>query len=114
VSAPYVEGQAGRLRPVAVLDRCPVAGVGERCQLRKHGFRSRKTGPGFGLQRLHCELHGVYFTVYPPGYVPYARQAVAPVDERGQVVAPAEGAAAWRPTLFRRGAGSGSGRALGA
>ena len=112
--APYVTGQEGRPRPVEGIDRCPLAPVGETCRLRKHDFRDRKTGPRFALRILYCSTHKVYFTVYPPGHVPYGRQAVAPVDERGRVAAPEQEAAPWRATLFCRGAGCCGRQALAA
>ncbi len=96
------------------IDRCPLAPVGETCRLRKHDFRDRKTGPRFGLRILYCSTHQRYFTVYPPGHVPYGRQAVAPIDERGRVAAPEQEAAPWQATLFCCGAGCCCGQALAA
>ena len=112
--APYVTGDKGRLRPVVGIERCPLAAVGETCKLVRHSFRARKTGPQFALRILHCATHGRHFTVYPPGHVPYGREAVAPVDERGQIVAPEQEAACWQATSFRRGVGCGDRRALAA
>ncbi len=96
------------------IERCPLAAVGEICKLERHSFRARKTGPRFALRILYCATHGHHFTVYPPGHVPYSRQAVAPVDERGQVAAPEQEAACWQATLFCRGVGCGDWRALAA
>lgn len=107
-------GKGGDLRPVEGIERCPLATVGEACDLAKHHLRDRKTGPGFALRVLYCATHGRHFTVYPPGYVPYGRQAMAPVDERGLVAAPTQEAACWQATLFRRGVGCGLRRALAA
>ncbi len=98
--APYVTGAGGRLRPVEGIERCPLAPGDQVCELEQHSFRSRKTGPRFPLRIMHCVRHKVYFTVYPPGHVPYSRQAVAPVDERGRVATPEHEAACWRATLF--------------
>ena len=50
-----------------------------RCDIRVHHFRPRSTGPCFPLTVLQCRTHEHGFTLYPPGYVPYARVAVAPV-----------------------------------
>lgn len=74
VSAPYVEDN-GVWRPVRVKE-CP---VGEGCQIVKHSWRPRKTGPGHPVAILQCLMHGRYFTVYPSGHVPYGRQRIAPV-----------------------------------
>ena len=112
--APYVAGESGCPRPVKGIERCPLAAVGETCKLEKHSFRARKTGPPFALRILHCATHGRYFTVYPPGHVPYGRVAVAPVDERGQIAAPDPEAACWRSTLFRGGVGCGDRQTLAA
>ncbi len=112
--APYVTGGGGHPRPVEGIERCPLAAVGETCKLEKHSFRDRKTGPRFALRILYCATHGQHFTVYPPGHVPYGRQAVAPVDERGQIATPGQEAACWQATLFCRGSGCGVWRALAA
>ncbi len=55
-----------------------------------HDQRSRKTGPQIPLVVARCHRHGVSFTVYPPGYVPFGRTAVAPVDLQGRRVEPTE------------------------
>jgi len=61
----------------------------EECELREHSWRPRSTGPEHRLRILRCLSHGVFFTLYPPGFVPYARRALAPVDESGEA-SPAE------------------------
>ena len=53
----------------------------------------------------YCGAHRRAFTVYPPGHVPYGRQAVAPADSRGQVLRQGGGEAAhgrpmWEKTIF--------------
>ncbi len=112
--APYVTEGGGRPRPVEGLERCPLASAGEACELTRHSFRDRKTGPEFALRIFYCATHRRHFTVYPPGHVPYGRQAVAPVDERGRVVAPGQEAACWQGTLFCRSGGCGVWRAVAA
>ena len=59
---------------------------GSTCSIRVHDRRCRKTGPGYPLVVAKCTTHRVAFTLYPPGYVPYGRVAVAPVDSEGQLV----------------------------
>ncbi len=81
VSAPYVE-EDGRWRPVRVTE-CP---YGEGCRISHHDCRPRKTGPGHPLAVKRCHVHGRYFTVYPPGQVPYGRQRIAPVTSAGLAV----------------------------
>ena len=82
--------------------RCPLAQDGDVCAVSKDGFRARRTGPGFRLQVMSCAHHG-HFTVYPPGFVPYGRTAVAPVGFAGEVRAGDPHAAAaikWRHSVF--------------
>jgi hypothetical protein len=63
-----------------------------------HEWRERKTGPGFPLMEVRCKTHGVHYTAYPPGYVPYGRELVAPTGPpKG---AEEEGRSAWAGTLF--------------
>jgi hypothetical protein len=102
---PYVEAGGGRLRPVAGLGQCPTAKGAELCSLRKGGFRPRKTGPCFPIGVSACRTHRRHFTVYPPGFVPYARERYAPLDNAGQAVKEAEVTPvreAWRGTIFPR------------
>jgi hypothetical protein len=100
--APYLAGGDGRYQPSDAIDRCPFAAAGEPCKICKHGFRERKTGPEIPLRVLRCEPHGRYFTVYPPGYMPYGRCSVAVVDLRGEPVerSDPEPAASCRGCLF--------------
>ena len=75
------------------------------CKLWKGGFRPRKTGPCFPIAVNACRTHGGHFTVYPTGFVPYARERNAPVDDAGHVVKEAEvtpAREAWRGTIFPR------------
>ena len=77
--APYLPDSDGRL-----IVRRPSVGPcsgrdGQPCRLSLHHERPRKTGPCFALSVLRCRAHGIAFTVYPPGHVPYGRVALAPV-----------------------------------
>lgn len=56
--------------------RCPSSNVD--CQIWSKGFRERKCGPGFRLSLFRCQTHGISFTVYPIGWVPYSRSSYAP------------------------------------
>jgi len=101
LSTDYVaDAKEARLRPVEGIDRCARA-VESVCAISKHAWRNRKTGPGFPLRILHCRTHRHYFTVYPLGFTPYARQALAPL---ASVRAAASGSAAisspWDRTVF--------------
>jgi hypothetical protein len=82
VTAPYHLSLGGTLVP-----ECPTVcawadGVSQ-CRVRLKIVRSRKTGPRHDLWVFYCPVHGVYFTVYPPGYLPFARQAVVAVMPDG-------------------------------
>lgn len=100
VSAPYVE-EDGRWRPVAVKE-CP---YGEGCRITGHGFRHRKSGPGHPLAVKRCQVHERYFTVYPPGHVPYGRQRISPVTSAGLEVLAESAQTRWRGSLPRGGPG---------
>ena len=82
---------------------------GGACSIGVHHLRSRKTGPSHPVAVARCRTHQVSFTLYPPGYVPYGRVAVAPVDAEGQLVHEVgdgevdgfEPEPAWDATIFR-------------
>ena len=86
LSAPYLAGEDGRYAPPEAIDQCPFAEGPKPCRLEKHDWRARKTGPEVALRILRCRTHGVYFTVYPPGHVPYGRCSLAPVDLQGEAL----------------------------
>ena len=46
------------------------------CSIALHHIRQRLTGPCFPLSVVRCQTHGVTFTLYPPGHVPYGRKAI--------------------------------------
>lgn len=56
------------------------------CRIWLRHWRTRKTGPEFPLVVVACRTHRVAFTLYPPGYVPYGRVAMAPVDAAGRLL----------------------------
>lgn len=95
----------GTLRP-HMPDRCVEASEGGvACDLHAHHWRERKTGPQFPLLVVRCETHGVAFTLYPPGHVPYGRMAVAAVDAQGKPLHRADDTTiipqlAWELTFF--------------
>ena len=107
--AEYVE-EDGRWRPVGV-EECP---FGEGCRVGQHDTRHRKTGPAVPLAVCRCGVHERSFTVYPPGYAPYARQRIAPLAAGGQVVGAESPEELWRGSLLRGGAGCRAGPRVGA
>lgn len=110
VITPYHASEDGVLQ-AAFPDRCLDTEAGAGCRIAFHHARSRVTGPRFPLTVVSCETHGHAFTLYPPGHVPYGREAVAPVSASGApilVVSPesgdpspprGEGALAWSVTF---------------
>lgn len=68
--------------------------------MRVHHRRERKTGPAHPVVVAECLTHGVAFTLYPPGFVPYGRAAIVPVDDEGELVRsgePSDGMAEGEP-----------------
>ncbi len=59
---------------------------GSPCKLGKKDKRTRITGPiDYLLVVMHCKTHQVYFTLYPPGFVPHGRQALVPLGPDGSM-----------------------------
>ena len=87
IVTPYVPGPDGRLT-ARIPSCCPVGcESGEAgCRLWVEHHRDRKTGPQYPLTVLKCSTHGCAFTLYPPGYAPYRRQAVLQVAPDGQPI----------------------------
>ncbi len=53
---------------------CGLDRPGEPCRIGLHHVRRRKTGPSWGWVAVAtCLTHGLSFTIYPPGHVPYGR-----------------------------------------
>jgi hypothetical protein len=78
----------------------------DNCRVVKNGWGCRDTGPSHPLRRVKCH-HGPGYRLYPPGYSPYQRAAVAPVDATGEIVflggdgaSKDPGLLAWRRTFF--------------
>lgn len=76
------------------------------CHLVKNGWGLRDTGPCHPLRRVKCH-HGPGYTLYPPGYAPYRRESVAPVDSANEMVravvddeSETLGGVAWYQTFF--------------
>lgn len=88
VVTPYPLSQSGVREPV-MPTQCPFGGDGAQCSVGKHSRRERASGPGFALVVAVCRAHARYFTLYPPGWVPYARVPVARPRCKG-----------WQRTLF--------------
>jgi len=101
-TAPYLPDAAGELR-VVVPSRCVFAEPHEAdCHPRIDYRRERKTGPCFPLAVVRCRVHPVRrYTLYPPGFVPYGRRAVAPVSPSGPLLRDGDsGEVPWQRTVF--------------
>ncbi len=70
------------------------------CRLFCDHERPRKTGPCFPLQVMRCRAHGIAFTLYPEGHVPYGRERIAPVAPDGSPCYGPEGTHPFAGTLF--------------
>lgn len=83
----YVAGADGVLA-AQMPTCCPARSVSEegRCELTVHHQRDRKTGPQHPLLVVQCQTHGSAFTLYPPAYAPYRRQAVLRVAPDGEPI----------------------------
>jgi hypothetical protein len=86
VQAAYEVGPTGTLS-APVPERCPFGEDGSDCLVTRHDQRARKSGPEHAIVVCRCRTHSVYFTVYPPGHVPYGRVAVVASDAEGRTVA---------------------------
>lgn len=69
MQAEYLDGVLDH----AVLN-CPFGEPGEACWVSRHGVRARKTGPPHPIVVVYCNVHERFFSVYPPGFTPYARR----------------------------------------
>lgn len=101
VLTPYAGGEFGILEPAMPKVGACFALDGVACVLWVHHMRERKTGPCFPVTVVECGTHGVSFTLYPPGHVPYGRARVAAVaPDGGAIVDGPGGAEAFEGTIF--------------
>lgn len=101
VITPYAEDGDGVLVPAM-----PAAGpCAERdrltCLVWVDHVRARSTGPCFPLTVATCGTHGLAFTLYPPGHVPYGRTVMAPVTPDGRASLGAAGGEPFGGTFFQ-------------
>ncbi len=83
ITSPYYADNQGRLAPDPPC-LCPLQIHDKRpCEIIRHYFRDRQTGPCFPLLVLKCLTHKIGFTIYPPGYTPHGRKLLAPVAPDG-------------------------------
>jgi hypothetical protein len=81
--------------------RCAHAQASETCSLFIDHHRDRQTGPGYPLAVVGCSRHPVgRYTLYPPGHIPYGRQAVVACSASGPLLQAATGQPVWEATLL--------------
>lgn len=62
-------------------------------------YRPRKTGPRFPLAVVGCTVHGgCRYTLYPPGHIPYGRQAAVACSPSGSLLRERKTDRTWQPT----------------
>jgi hypothetical protein len=85
------------------------------CRLVRDHERPRKTGPCFGVLVLRCQVHKLGFTLYPPGHVPYGRQALITLAPDGGRIhgRPSAGRASFVGTLLSAVVAAAAGEAWG-
>lgn len=100
VTVPYLVDRLGRLRPQRP-SRCTAPLAGVECVIVWHGERVRKCGPAYPLAMARCRTHGIAFTLYPPGWLPFGRRIVLAVAPSGLIIDdPGPGLDAWSETCF--------------
>jgi hypothetical protein len=98
---PYsVDLATGRLVP-SLPSTCVAVGTapGVPCRVRLDKWRRRKHGPEHPVAVGCCRPHRSWFTLYPPGWTPFARQQLAYETPLGDQVGGAD--VPWCGTLFR-------------
>ena len=100
-TTPYAADASGELRAVLPA-RCVYASPRDTCSLYVDHRRRRKTGPRYPVAVVGCTVHPVgRHTLYPPGHVPYGREAVVSCSASGALLRASEtGARVWAATLF--------------
>lgn len=62
-------------------------------------YRSRKTGPRIPVAVVGCTVHGGQcYTLYPPGHIPYGREAAVPCSSVGSLLREGKTDRTWQPT----------------
>ena len=97
----YEVDARGELRAVLPA-RCVYASPTDTCSVYVDHRRSRKTGPRYPVAVVGCTEHPVgRHTLYPPGHVPYGREAVVSCSASGPLLRAGDtGDRGWATTLF--------------
>ncbi len=80
----YVDDGSGQVA-AQIPSCCPLGfELGDAtCVIAVHGHRRRKVGPQHPLAVVKCRTHKCAFTLYPPGFAPYARHPVVRISPDG-------------------------------
>jgi hypothetical protein len=89
ICSPYAyDAEVGQWRVASPITRCTENDVdgAELCHITKGRQRVRKVGPVHPLWLFKCLAHKCWFTIYPPGWVPFGRRALVDLDPIGEAV----------------------------
>jgi hypothetical protein len=87
--------------------RCPQARLDGTCRIKKFGTRERAFGAPYPFRTCLCVAHNYHFTVYPPGWFPYARNPIVQLAPDGKPIeivhtdTGSEEASPWSFTIFK-------------
>lgn len=88
MTTPYLVSEAGTSAVIPARGPCCGGDGAEPCSIGFHHKRRRKTGPPQGwVAVMRCSSHGLAFTAYPAGHVPYGRAPLVVVAPDGSDVA---------------------------
>jgi hypothetical protein len=74
--AAYLPDARNRLVPGSIR-ACPLSSlISGSCRIVGKGWRERKSGPFQRLKLCLCRVHGLTFTIYPFGMMPYLRRSL--------------------------------------
>ena len=72
--APFVIAEYDEGSLIEMPLECPWRRDDAPCDVVRHALRHRRTGPLHAVVVCRCHAHGSLFSVYPPGFVTYARR----------------------------------------
>lgn len=88
MTTPYLVSETGTVAVIPARGPCSRGDGEEPCTIGLHHVRKRKTGPPFGwVAVMRCSSHGLAFTAYPAGHVPYGRVPLVVLAPDGSDVA---------------------------
>ena len=89
ISAPYhYDREAERWFVAVPIARCAMNHLDPKtsCHVVKGRQRHRKVGPSHPLGIYKCLIHICWFTIYPPGWLPFGRRILVDLDSQGEAV----------------------------